>query len=152
MRMQNETTFSEDVMIDHASLVVVNFERSKAFYQQALAAIDYQLIEEYASSGQGTADAAIFGEGGVPDFVISSGAISRPPSHVAFRVGTHQQVEAFYRAALAAGGTDNGAPGLRPEYEPDYYAAFVRDPDGYNVEAVCHGKTSPQNQDGQRRR
>lgn len=126
-------------MIDHASLVVVNFQRSKAFYQQALAAIDYELIEEFSSNGTGPADAALFGEAGVPDFVISSGNISRPPAHIAFRVGSREQVKAFHRAALAAGGTDNGAPGLRPQYEPNYYAAFVRDPDGYNVEVVCHG-------------
>ncbi|MGI4849330.1 MAG: VOC family protein [Janthinobacterium lividum] len=127
-------------MIDHASLTVVNFERSKLFYQQALAAIEYQLIEAFSRSGSGAPDAAMFGEAGVPDFVIRTGSIARPPGHVAFRVVSREMVRAFHKAALAAGATDHGAPGLREHYAPDYYAAFVLDPDGYNIEAVCHGK------------
>jgi catechol 2,3-dioxygenase-like lactoylglutathione lyase family enzyme len=86
----------------------------------------------------GHADVAGFGEPPKPDFWISSGTANKPPVHIAFRVPTREQVDAFYRAALAAGGTDNGAPGLRLHYHPNYYGAFVRDPDGHNIEAVCH--------------
>ncbi len=73
-----------------------------------------------------------------PEFWISRGTPSSPSVHVAFRVQSHALVEAFYSAALAAGGRDNGSPGLRPHYHHNYYAAFVLDPDGHNIEAVCH--------------
>ena len=73
-----------------------------------------------------------------PDFWIGGGKPNVPPIHVAFRAASRAQVDAFYRAALAAGGRDNGAPGLRPHYHPNYYGAFVLDPDGHNIEAVCH--------------
>ncbi|HKX40935.1 MAG TPA: VOC family protein, partial [Burkholderiaceae bacterium] len=72
------------------------------------------------------------------DFWISQGSAIRPAIHVAFRVPTRAAVDAFYEAAMAAGGKDNGAPGLRPRYHPHYYGAFVLDPDGHNIEAVCH--------------
>ncbi|MFL6663958.1 MAG: VOC family protein, partial [Rhizobacter sp.] len=72
------------------------------------------------------------------DLWISQGVAISPPIHIAFRVSSRAAVDAFYKAALAAGGKDNGAPGLRPQYHPNYYGAFVLDPDGHNIEAVCH--------------
>jgi catechol 2,3-dioxygenase-like lactoylglutathione lyase family enzyme len=125
-------------MIDHTGVMVSNFERSKKFYQSALAAIGYELIAEFSAATTGHADVAGFGEGGKPDFWISTGSPHSPPLHVAFRVETRAVVDAFHKAALAAGGADNGAPGLRPHYHANYYGAFIRDPDGHNVEAVCH--------------
>lgn len=125
-------------MIDHTGVVVSDFERSKAFYREALAPIGYQLLLEFPAAVTGHTDVAGFGEPPKPDFWISRGTPNQPPLHVAFRVNTRAAVDAFHRAALAAGGSDNGAPGLRPHYHPDYYGAFVRCPDGHNIEAVCH--------------
>ena len=73
-----------------------------------------------------------------PDFWIGQGKPNDPPIHIAFRADSRAIVDAFYAAALAAGGRDNGPPGLRPRYHENYYGAFVRDPDGHNIEAVCH--------------
>jgi len=125
-------------MIDHTGVTVSNFEQSKKFYRSALAAIGYELIMEFPASVTGHVDVAGFGEGGKPDFWISSGTPNQPSLHIAFRAKTRAIVDAFHRAALAAGARDNGGPGLRPHYHPNYYGAFVLDPDGHNVEAVCH--------------
>ncbi|MFC3626078.1 VOC family protein [Vogesella amnigena] len=125
-------------MIDHTGITVSDITRSKAFYTAALAAIDYQLLLEFSAAVTGHADVAGFGEAPKPDFWLSSGTPNQPPLHVAFRAVNRQQVDAFHAAALAAGGRDNGAPGLRPHYHPDYYGAFVLDPDGHNIEVVCH--------------
>jgi catechol 2,3-dioxygenase-like lactoylglutathione lyase family enzyme len=125
-------------MIDHTGVIVSDFAKSKAFYQQALAPIGYALLKEIPAAVTGHTDVAGFGEPPKPDFWISRGTPNTPPIHIAFRVSSRAQVDAFYRAALEAGGTDNGAPGLRPHYHPDYYGAFVKDPDGHNIEAVCH--------------
>ncbi|WP_334156639.1 VOC family protein [Oryzomicrobium sp.] len=125
-------------MIDHTGLVVSDFAKSKAFYTQALGAIGYGLLMELPASVTGNADVAGFGEPPKPDFWISRGTPNQPPIHVAFRVASRAQVDAFHAAALAAGGRDNGAPGLRLHYHPNYYGAFVLDPDGHNIEAVCH--------------
>ena len=125
-------------MIDHTGVSVSDFARSKAFYAQALSAIGYGLLMEIPFSVTGRADVAGFGEPPKPDFWIASGTPNQPPIHIAFRVSSRAMVDAFYKAALAAGGRDNGAPGLRPHYHPDYYGAFVLDPDGHNIEAVCH--------------
>jgi catechol 2,3-dioxygenase-like lactoylglutathione lyase family enzyme len=125
-------------MIDHTGLVVSDFERSKRFYSEALAPIGYAKLAEFPASITGHTDVAGFGEPPKPDFWISRGTPNQPPIHIAFRVGSRALVEAFYQAALAAGGRDNGAPGLRPHYHPHYYGAFVLDPDGHNIEAVCH--------------
>jgi catechol 2,3-dioxygenase-like lactoylglutathione lyase family enzyme len=75
-----------------------------------------------------------------PDFWVAEGTPNAPPIHIAFRADSHAQVDAFYKAAIAAGGRDNGAPGPRPHYHANYYGAFVLDPDGHNIEAVCHGE------------
>ena len=125
-------------MIDHTGVVVSDFARSKAFYEAALAPIGYAKLMEFPAAVTGHVDVAGFGEPPKPDFWISNGEPNRPAVHVAFRVDSRAKVDAFHRAAIAAGGSDNGAPGLRPHYHEHYYGAFVRDPDGHNIEAVCH--------------
>ena len=125
-------------MIDHTGVSVSDFARSKAFYTKALAAIHYVIFMEVPAAVTGRVDVAGFGEPPKPDFWIAAGTANDPPIHVAFRVARREMVDAFYAAAIAAGGRDNGAPGLRPHYHPNYYGAFVLDPDGHNIEAVCH--------------
>ncbi len=134
-------------MIDHTGIVVSDFERSKSFYSATLTVLGLSLVAEYPASMTGNTDTAGFGlpsnsEVSIsPEFWISQGTLSFPLVHVAFRVESRSLVEAFYNAALAAGGRDNGAPGLRPQYHPNYYAAFVLDPDGHNIETVCREPT-----------
>jgi catechol 2,3-dioxygenase-like lactoylglutathione lyase family enzyme len=123
-------------MIDHIGLTVCDYERSKAFYAAALAPLAYQLVMEVTEVGPW----AGFGAGGKPDFWIGQGEATTPRLHVAFRARDRATVRAFYAAALTAGARDNGPPGLRPEYHPSYYGAFVIDPDGHNLEAVCHDR------------
>jgi catechol 2,3-dioxygenase-like lactoylglutathione lyase family enzyme len=125
-------------MIDHTGVIVSNINESKTFYEKALTPIGYTLIMELPASVTGHTDVAGFGEPPKPDFWISSGTPNKPPIHIAFRVATRARVDAFYKAAMEAGGKDNGPPGLRPHYHPNYYGAFVLDPDGHNIEAVCH--------------
>jgi catechol 2,3-dioxygenase-like lactoylglutathione lyase family enzyme len=127
-------------VIDHTGVVVSDYRKSRAFYVAALKPIGYALLAELPASVTGHAEVAGFGEPPKPDFWISSGAPNHPPIHVAFRVPSRAVVDAFYKAAMAAGGRDNGPPGLRPHYHPDYYGAFVLDPDGHNIEAVCHAR------------
>jgi len=125
-------------MIDHTGVIVSDFGKSKAFYTQTLAPLGYTLLMELPASVTGHTDVAGFGEAPKPDFWISRGTPNTPPLHVALGAASRAMVDAFYAAAMAAGGRDNGAPGLRPHYHPDYYGAFVLDPDGHNIEAVCH--------------
>ena len=118
-------------MIDHTGVNVSDIARSKAFYRAALAPLGYEVVMEFEQfAGLGVARK--------PDFWIGEGSPNVPPMHVAFRAETRAQVDAFYKAALGASGRDNGPPGLRPHYHADYYGAFVLDPDGHNIEAVCH--------------
>ena len=120
-------------MIDHVGLDVSDYERSKAFYEKALAPLGLRLLMEPVPEVGG------FGANR-PFFWI--GRRDRGPDsgvHVAFAVDDRETVDAFHAAALEAGGQDNGGPGVRDIYHPDYYGAFVLDPDGNNVEAVCHG-------------
>ncbi len=119
-------------MIDHMSIPVKDFQKSKAFYEKALAPLGYTLQAELG------ADVAGFGKDG-GDFWIGKGEPAKVHIHVAFAAKSRQEVDAFYKAAIAAGGKDNGKPGLRPEYHEKYYGAFVLDLDGYNIEAVHHG-------------
>ena len=130
-------------MIDHTGLTVRDLAKSKAWYAAALAPLGYKIVMEVPASVTGGTDVIGFGEGGKPDFWLTGTTPDRAPHtpgiHFAFRAGTRAMVDAFYKAALAAGGTDNGAPGIRPHYHPNYYGAFVRDLDGHNIEAVCHG-------------
>ncbi|KAF0815448.1 hypothetical protein IGB42_00529 [Andreprevotia sp. IGB-42] len=125
-------------MIDHTGVAVSDFARSKAFYTQALAPLGYALLAEFPAAVTGSVDVAGFGEPPKPDFWIHRGTPNNPPIHVAIRAGSRAQVDAFHQAALAAGGRDNGKPGIRAHYHPDYYGAYVLDPDGHNIEAVCH--------------
>ena len=118
-------------MIDHTGVGVTDIAKSKAFYRAALAPLGYEVVMEW-EQGAG------FGVPPKPDFWIGEGTPNPPPIHVAFRAESRQQVDAFFAAALAAAGRDNGAPGLRPHYHAHYYGAFVLDPDGHNIEAVCH--------------
>ena len=117
-------------MLDHISLRVRDFPRAIAFYKAALAPIGYDVRMEFP-------DVAGIGEAGKPDLWVMRTDIQTNPTHVSFR-STRECVDAFHAAALAAGGTDNGPPGLRLDYHPNYYAAFVLDPEGNNIEVVCH--------------
>jgi len=117
------------------STTSADIARSRAFYEKALAPLDYAVVREIAEDGT---TVVMFGVDGDIDFVIADKDRPGEANHIAFRAATRAQVDAFHAAALAAGGRDNGAPGLRPHYGAAYYAAFVLDPDGFNVEAVCH--------------
>lgn len=127
-------------MIDHIGLAVRDIARSKAFYEAALAPLGYRVIQE-ARNDLGHR-VVMMGVDGEIDFVIADGERPGEGNHIAFRTDSRDKVQAFHAAALAAGGKDNGAPGLRPQYSGDYYAAFVCDPDGMNVEAVFHEESS----------
>jgi len=125
-------------MIDHTGVCVGDFQKSRQFYIEALGAIGYRLIAEFSAEVTGSTAVAGFGEPPKPDFWIHDGPPNKPPVHVAFRVKNRALVHDFYTAAIAAGGKDNGAPGLRPHYHAHYYGAFVLDLDGHNIEACCH--------------
>ena len=127
-------------MLDHAGFPVSDYARSKAFYLQALTPLGYALIME-VQQDENDAPAAGFGVNGKPDLWIGGEGGLQRPIHIAITAPSRPAVDAFYRAAIAAGGKDNGAPGLRPHYHPNYYAAFVLDPDVHNIEAVCHAPT-----------
>ena len=120
-------------MLDHVGFGVTDYERSKAFYERALAPLGISLLMEPVPGVGG------FGAPNRPFFWIDTrGGAAQDAVHVAFAADARATVDAFHAAALAAGGTDNGAPGLRPIYHPDYYGAYVLDPDGNNIEAVAH--------------
>lgn len=126
-------------MIDHIGFPVSDYARAKAFYETALAPLGYTLIIEATAEQTGSgAPACGFGANGKPDFWIGGEGALGKPMHVALLAQSREAVDAFYREALAGGGRDNGAPGLRPHYHPNYYGAFILDPDGHNIEAVCH--------------
>ena len=128
-------------ILDHITCVVSDYARSKAFYERALAPLGVKPLMEF---GQGCG----FGRDHKPEFWIGVGPASfqKPeqlriitPTHIAFAARNREEVDAFYRAALEAGGKDFGAPGIRTHYHPTYYGAFVLDPDGHDIEAVFHG-------------
>jgi catechol 2,3-dioxygenase-like lactoylglutathione lyase family enzyme len=126
-------------MIDHMGITVSDIARSRKFYSKALGALEYSICMEgpdFVSFGVKSGHGKSTDPGG--EFWLSEDAPITPCVHIAFSAATRADVVAFYEAGLAAGGTANGAPGLRPHYHPNYYAAFVLDPDGYNIEAVCH--------------
>ena len=126
-------------MLDHIGLPVENYVKSKVFYEKALAPLGISIVMEVTPEMKGGEDSAWgFGIGAKPFFWIGPGQHVGEHVHVAFAAETREQVDAFYKAAIAAGGRDNGAPGLRPHYHKDYYGAFVLDLDGHNIEAVCH--------------
>lgn len=124
-------------MLDHIGITTSDFARSKEFYRAALAPLGYQLRKELPSAaGFGVVEG--YGKSSDPagEFWIAQGEPQGPRTHIAFSAASRAEVDAFFAAALRAGGTDNGGPGLRPQYHADYYAAFVLDLDGYNIEAV----------------
>ena len=124
-------------MIDHIGFSVSDYAKSKAFYAAALAPLGYTLVMEVQENQFG-AKAAGFGTKGKPDFWIGGEGGLNKPLHIAIAVKERAAVDAIHKAALAAGGRDNGAPGIRAHYHPNYYGAFVLDFDGHNIEAVCH--------------
>jgi catechol 2,3-dioxygenase-like lactoylglutathione lyase family enzyme len=126
-------------MIDHVGFPVSDYARSKAFYEKALAPLGYAMIMEVtAAMTESGAAACGFGKNGKPDFWIGGEGGLTGIMHIAIVAESRAAVDAFYQAGLAAGGKDNGAPGIRAHYHPNYYGAFVFDPDGHNIEAVCH--------------
>lgn len=128
----------ETLMIDHIGFPVSDYARAKAFYTKALAPLGYNLVMELMQEERPDDRAAGFGADGKPDFWIGGEGALNKPVHIAIQAKDRASVDAFYKAALAAGGRDNGAPGLRAHYHPNYYGSFVLDPDGHNIEAVCH--------------
>ncbi|MBD9423286.1 VOC family protein [Achromobacter sp. ACM04] len=124
-------------MLDHVEIHVSDFERSRMFYRSALAALGLprKVLETGMGFGVGQPHES---EDPGGEFWIHQGTPSTPRVHLAFRARSRAEVDSFHQAALAAGGRDNGGPGLRPQYHPHYYGAFILDPDGYNIEAVCH--------------
>jgi catechol 2,3-dioxygenase-like lactoylglutathione lyase family enzyme len=129
-------------VLDHLGFAVADVQRSRAFYAAALAPLGMAVHSE-------AADWAMFGLDGAPLLWIGASSIAGPPPghiHYAFAAKDRAAVRAFHAAALAAGGTDNGAPGIRAQYHPTYYAAFVIDPDGHNIEAVCHAPGAAKDQ------
>jgi len=129
-------------MIDHLGLDVRDLKISKDFYARILAPLGYNLLKEFPASMTGNVDVVGFGVEPKADFWLaqSSGEMSPLHLHIAFLASSREIVDAFYEAGLAAGGKDNGPPGVREIYHPDYYGAFILDPDGHNIEAVCHKK------------
>jgi catechol 2,3-dioxygenase-like lactoylglutathione lyase family enzyme len=123
------------VVIDHVGIRVSDFERSKAFYREALGVLGIRLLYDQSFGSEGSV--AGYGKER-SSFFIASGRPLRGETHLAFAAASRAEVNAFHSVAISMGGRDNGVPGLRPHYHADYYAAFVLDPDGNNVEAVCH--------------
>ena len=119
------------MIIDHIGVPISDFQKSKAFYSRALAPLGIVSVMEMESW-------AGFGKNGRPEFWFGTEESPPQPIHIAFTADNREQVRQFHAAALAAGGQDNGPPGIREHYHPNYYAAFVYDPDGHNIEAVCH--------------
>jgi catechol 2,3-dioxygenase-like lactoylglutathione lyase family enzyme len=125
-------------MLDHIGLTVADIGRSKDFFTQALAPLSITLVVELTAEQSGGHAHAGFGANGKPFFWIGDGVQQGSAVHVAFTAQSRSDVDDFHAAGLRAGGKDNGAPGIRSYYHPNYYGAFVLDPDGNNVEAVCH--------------
>ena len=125
-------------MLDHVGYPVSDFAKAKAFYEKALLPLGITVQEEVTKAMTGKDEHVGFGHGGFPYFWIGTGKPAISGTHIAFRAKSRAEVDEFHRAALAAGGQDNGAPGLRPHYHENYYGAFMLDPDGNNIEAVCH--------------
>ena len=125
--------------IDHTSLSVSDFAAARAFYVAALKPLGIGVVMEFSKDVTGHVDVAGLGSNGKPFFWLAGAGKTTPRVHIAFAAGTRAEVDAFYAAAMAAGGKDNGPPGLRTHYHAGYYAAFVLDPDGHNIEAVYHG-------------
>jgi catechol 2,3-dioxygenase-like lactoylglutathione lyase family enzyme len=126
------------IEIDHTSLSVSDYEAAKTFYAAALKPLRVGILMEYPASVTGNFDVCGLGADGKPFLWLANAGKTTPRVHICLRAETRAQVDAFHAAAIAAGGKDNGGPGLRPLYHPSYYGAFVLDADGHNLEAVCH--------------
>jgi catechol 2,3-dioxygenase-like lactoylglutathione lyase family enzyme len=124
-------------ILDHIGFAVTDMVRSRAFYEKALRPLGISPLLEVTAEQTGGEAHCGFGRD-QPAFWIGTGQSLKGTLHVAFTAPSRAVVDAFYQAALAAGGKDNGAPGVRPHYHPNYYGAFVLDPDGHNIEVVCH--------------
>jgi catechol 2,3-dioxygenase-like lactoylglutathione lyase family enzyme len=120
-------------VFDHVGVNVEDLETSRRFFEQALAPLGYRIVMDFSEHG-----ALGFGTGDKPEFWIGARDPRGTGTHVAFAAADRATVDLFHEAAVAAGGTDNGPPGIRQDYHPTYYGAFVLDPDGNNIEAVCH--------------
>ena len=129
---------SEQSVFDHLSTYATDFERTRDFYCAALSPLGIRLVTE-TTACDGNERVCAFGSGQRGQFWVIESSVAYTPRHLAFRAVSRQHVDQFYMAALTAGGTDNGAPGIRPHYHADYYGAFVIDPDGNDIEAVFHG-------------
>ena len=125
------------IAVDHIQLSVEDYPRAKAFYLKALKPLGWSLMMEFPEKG--TPSHGGFAVDGKPFLWIGAGARQVPPTHIAFGATSRSEVDAFYKAAMAAGAKDNGPPGVRKLYHPNYYGAFVFDPEGHNIEAVFHG-------------
>lgn len=124
-------------MIDHTGITVADWDKAKAFYDAAMAPLGASLL--FIVPPEHTGGTKVGGYGSErPVFWLHEKAEKSPGRHYAFSANSRAEVDAFYKAAMAAGGRDNGAPGPRPHYHANYYGAFVFDPDGNNIEAVCH--------------
>jgi catechol 2,3-dioxygenase-like lactoylglutathione lyase family enzyme len=119
------------MIIDHIGFAISDSKTSIEFYTKALAPLGIEKVKEHDGWFG-------FGKNGKPEFWFGEAPDPHQPMHIAFSADNREQVNQFYNAAIQAGGKDNGEPGLRPEYHLDYYGAFVIDPDGHNIEAVCH--------------
>jgi catechol 2,3-dioxygenase-like lactoylglutathione lyase family enzyme len=124
-------------MLDHIGLTVADFAKSRAFFDAALQPLGIALMMEFGPEQTGGTSHAGYGSEGRPYFWIGTGG-APGHVHVALAAPDRATVDAFYAAAIAAGGADNGPPGVRAQYHPNYYGAFVLCPDGHNIEAVCH--------------
>ena len=125
------------MIIDHVSLSVSDMATAKVFYARLLAALGLEVVGEVKDEGAATPDAVGFGIAPKGQLWLYNDGRQTPPAHICFRADTRAQVRAFHAAGIAAGGTDNGPPGIRQIYHPSYYAAFVKDLEGHNIEAVC---------------
>ena len=124
-------------MIDHTGIVVADYAKAKAFYDAAFGALGGGRLHQVPPEFTGGRRVVGYGRER-PVFWLNEGGEPGPGRHVAFAARSRAEVSAFYEAAMKAGGKDNGGPGLRPHYHPNYFGAFVIDPDGNNIEAVCH--------------
>jgi catechol 2,3-dioxygenase-like lactoylglutathione lyase family enzyme len=122
-----------EAMFDHLGIGVTNLDESKGFFLKALAPLNVSIVMDVG-------EAVGLGREGKPSFWLGATEDKPAPLHIAFTAASRKQVDAFYRAAIAAGAQDNGPPGLRPHYHANYYGAFVIGPDGHNVEVVCHNR------------
>ncbi|HEV7692859.1 MAG TPA: VOC family protein [Hyphomonadaceae bacterium] len=125
-------------MLDHIGLRVTDVERARLFYTKALAPLGITIVMEVSAERTGSYAYLGYGEGSKPYFWVGQNGPATAGLHVAFATDSRAKVDAFYKAAMAAGGKDNGPPGVRAHYHPNYYGAFVLDHDGHNIEAVCH--------------